>query len=62
MFNFYDDSDLMESAVKSMARKRVTKIDRIEAQGIRLKLDAYLESLAFHWWDKDDPYWYWDIR
>ena len=57
-----DEDNLMESAAKSLARKRVKKIDGLEGQGMKLKHDAYLESLAFHWWDKDDPYWYWDMR
>lgn len=62
MLNPTEGSNIMESASKTLARKRVESIDDIEAHGIKLTESQYLESLMFHWWDKDDPYFYWDIK
>ena len=57
-----DEDNLMESSFKSLARKRTKRIDDLEGQGLKLGYDAYLESLTFHWWDRADPYWFWDMK
>ena len=62
-----DEDNLMESSFKSLARKRTKRIDDLEGQKIndlevKLSYDAYLESLTYHWWDRADPYWFWDMK
>ena len=60
--NAVDGGDQMEPASKTLARKKVGRIDDLESQGIKLKESAYLESLAFHWWDRDDSNFFWDLK
>jgi hypothetical protein len=53
----------LEPASKALERRKVDKIDRLEDQGMKLKEDAYLRSLQFHFWDRDpDAYFYWDMK
>ena len=57
------DNTRMEAGSKTLDRQKVEQIDDLEASGIRLKGEAYLRSLQFHWWDRDDDaYFYWDLK